>query len=281
MQKKYLIGIIAVVVVAIAAFMLLSGGTGAKIDIVGSTSVQPVAEKLAEEYKKKNPDVKINVQGGGSSVGIKSASDGTASIGTSSKELKAEESKGLTTYELGKDGIVVAVNKQNGATTLTKDQLKDIFSGKITNWKDVGGTDGKINLITREEGSGTLDAFQSIVMGKDTKIKEDATVQSSTEAVKQSVAQDPNAIGFVSFAHMSDDVKAVSVNGVAPSDVTIADGTYELQRPFLFLVKGEAKEDVKAFIGWVMGPEGSKILAEEKVIKSGNDTTNNTTNTTK
>ncbi|MGL4669692.1 MAG: phosphate ABC transporter substrate-binding protein [Methanobacteriaceae archaeon] len=268
MQKKYLIGIVVVVVIAIGVFMAIGGSTGPKIDIVGSTSVQPVAEKLVEEYKKSNPDVKINVQGGGSSVGIKSANDGTADIGTSSKELKTNESKGLTTYELGNDGIVVAVNKQNTISSLSNDQLKDIFSGKITNWKELGGSDSKINLITREEGSGTLDAFQNIVMGKDTKIKEDATVQSSTEAVKQSVVQDPNAIGFVSFAHMSDDVKAISINGVAPSEATISDGTYELQRPFLFIVKGEAKEDVKAFIDWVMGPEGSKILMEEKIVKA-------------
>ncbi|MCF0226911.1 MAG: substrate-binding domain-containing protein, partial [Methanobrevibacter sp.] len=127
----------------------------------------------------------------------------------------------------------------------------------------------QINVITREEGSGTLDAFQSIVMG-DAKIKDDAVVQSSTEAVKQSVSQDPNAIGFVSFAHMSDDVKACNVNGIAPSNNTIADGTYQLQRPFLFLTNGEPTGDVKDFIDWVMGPEGAKVLAEEKVIKSTN-----------
>ncbi|MDR2967636.1 MAG: phosphate ABC transporter substrate-binding protein [Methanobacteriaceae archaeon] len=270
MDNKLIIGIIAAIVVIAAAVLIFNtgGSTSGKIDIVGSTSVQPVAEKLMEKYQESHPDVKINVQGGGSGVGIKSAQDGTADIGTSSKDLKDDEKQGLTEHVLGQDGIVIAVNKENTAKDLTKDQLKDIFSGKITNWKEVGGKDAPINIITREEGSGTLDAFISIVMGKDTEIKSDAIVQSSTEAVKQSVKQDPNAIGFVSYAAMSDDVKALSIGGVPPSEATIADGTYELQRPFIFLVKGEPTGAVKDFIDWVMGPEGTKILEEEKIVKS-------------
>ena len=267
-KKSKIVGVVAVIIIIAAAFMLFNGASASKIDIVGSTSVQPVAEKLVETYKTSHPDAQINVQGGGSSVGIKSAQQGTADIGTSSKELKDDEKQGLSETNLGQDGIVIAVNTQNQVKDLTKDQLKDIYSGKVTNWKDVGGSDGEINVITREDGSGTLDAFESIVMGKDTKIKDNAIVQSSTEAVKQSVKQDQNAIGFVSYAHMSDDVSAVSVGGVSPSDSTIADGTYELQRPFLFLVKGEPTGEVKKFIDWVNGPDGSKVLADEKIVKS-------------
>jgi len=270
MDNKIIIGIVAVIVIIAAAVLMFNpgGSSSGTINIVGSTSVQPVAEKLVEEYQKSNPDVKINVQGGGSSVGIKSTQDGTSDIGTSSKELKDDEKQGITEYVIGQDGIVIAVNSANPVSDLTKEQLRDIFSGKITNWKEVGGPDATINLITREEGSGTLDAFESIVMGKDTKMKSDAIVQSSTEAVKQSVKQDPNAIGFVSYAHMSDDVKALSIGGVAPSEATIADGTYELQRPFIFLVKGTPDGALKDFIDWVMGPEGRKILEEEKIVKS-------------
>ncbi len=266
MKKKnqYLIGILVVVII-IAGILMVSAGGSSKIDIAGSTSVQPVAEKLVEVYKESHPDAQINVQGGGSSVGIKSAEDGSADIGMSSKSINENETN-LKAYELGKDGIVIAVSNDNPVSDLSNDQLKGIFSGEITNWKEVGGNDGKINVVTREDGSGTLDAFESIVMG-DSKIKDDAVVQSSTEAVKQSVSQDPNAIGFISFAHMSDDVKICNVNGIAPSEATIADGTYELQRPFLFLTKGEATGDVKEFIDWVMSDEGSKVLAEEKVIR--------------
>lgn len=271
MDTKYLVGIIVLIIVVIGAAVLLGGGSGSgeggKIDIVGSTSVQPIAEALAEKYQKENPNVKINVQGGGSSVGIKSTQDGTADIGTSSKKVEGKDAEGLKIHELGQDGIVIAVNKDNKVEDLTKDQLRDIFSGKITNWKEVGGEDGKINVVTREAGSGTLDAFEKIVMDKE-KIISSAVVQSSTEAVKQSVAKDPNAIGFVSYASMSDDVKSLKINGVAISDDTIADGSYELQRPFLFLTKGDPSGEVKKFIDWALGEEGSKILAEEKIIKS-------------
>jgi phosphate transport system substrate-binding protein len=271
MKKNNIILIIVVVaIIAVAAMIFASSGSATTIDVVGSTSVQPVAEKLAETYQSSHSDVKINVQGGGSSVGIKSAQDGTSDISTSSKELKADEKKGLTEYTLGQDGIVIAVNNNNSISGLTTEQLKDIYSGKITNWNEVGGSDTPIHLITREEGSGTLDAFESIVMGKDTKIKSDAIVQSSTEAVKQSVKQDPDAIGFVSYAHMSDDVKALTIEGVAPSDVTIGDGSYELQRPFIFLVKGTPTGDVKEFIDWVMSSEGTKVLNDEKIVKSSN-----------
>lgn len=268
MKNEYKIAIIAIILIIIGGTILSSGSGGSeRIDIVGSTSVQPVAEKLVEEYKINHPDANINVQGGGSSVGIKSVQDGSADIGTSSKELDDNEKQDLKEYELGKDGIVLAVNANNDVSDLTKDQLKDIFSGKITNWKEVGGNDAEIHVVSREAGSGTLDAFESIVMGE-TKIKSDAIVQSSTEAVKQSVKQDENAIGFVSFAHMSDDVKSLSVEGIAPSSESIADGSYELQRPFLFLVKGEPSGDLKEFIDWINGPEARKVLDGEKIVKS-------------
>lgn len=269
MDTKYIIGIIVAIIIIAGAFLAFGGGNSsedATIEIVGSTSVQPVAEKLAEEYMKSHPNVKINVQGGGSSVGIKSAQDGIADIGTSSKNLKDDEKQDLTDYMIAKDGIVVAVNKENSASDLTLDQIKGIFSGNITNWNEVGGSDGPINVITREDGSGTLDAFKEIVMGKETEIKADAIVQSSTEAVKQSVAQDPNAIGFVSFASMSDDVKALNIGGVEPTEATIADGSYEIQRPFFFITKGDAQGAVKEFIDWVLGPEGQEIVKSEKLI---------------
>lgn len=266
-KSKYIIGIIVIIVLIAGAVLATGSASSSHIDVVGSTSVQPVAEKLVEVYKESHPDADITVQGGGSSVGIKNANDGTADIGMSSKDVDQSEGPNLVKHELGQDGIVMAVNPSNPVSDLTTEQLQGIFSGEITNWNEVGGSDGEINVVTREEGSGTLDAFESIVMG-DKDLKSDAIVQSSTEAVKQSVSQDPNAIGFVSYAHMSDDVKSLNINGVAPSDATIADGTYELQRPFLFLTNGEPTGDVKEFIDWVLSDEGSKVLAEEKIVKS-------------
>lgn len=266
MELKYIIGIIAVLIVIVGAYMAFGGSGEQKITIAGSTSVQPVAEKLAAAYMKEHPNVKINVQGGGSGVGIKNAAQGVVDIGTSSKELSSNESAGLKQYTIGKDGIVVAVNTENSVSGLTKDELKSIFSGNTTNWNEVGGSSATINVITREDGSGTRKAFEEIVMGKTTKIKSSAIVQSSTEAVKQTVKGDPNAIGFISLANLDSSVKALKVNGVAPSEATVADGSYQLQRPFIFLTKGEATGTVKEFIDWVMGPEGQAIVKAEKVV---------------
>jgi len=266
MELKYIIGIIAVLIVIVGAYMAFGGSGEQKITIAGSTSVQPVAEKLAAAYMKEHPNVKINVQGGGSGVGIKNVAQGVVDIGTSSKELSSNESAGLKQYTIGKDGIVVAVNTENRVSGLTKDELKSIFSGNTTNWNEVGGSSATINVITREDGSGTRKAFEEIVMGKTTKIKSSAIVQSSTEAVKQTVKGDPNAIGFISLANLDSSVKALKVNGVAPSEATVADGSYQLQRPFIFLTKGEATGTVKEFIDWVMGPEGQAIVKAEKVV---------------
>ncbi|EKQ55350.1 MAG: phosphate binding protein [Methanobacterium sp. Maddingley MBC34] len=274
MDMKYIIGIIVAIIIIVGAYFVLAGGSGQeKITIVGSTSVQPVAEKLATEYMKTNPNVKITVQGGGSAVGIKSAQDGTASIGTSSKSLKANESTGLTQYEIGKDGIAIIVNNNNALNGLTLDQVKGIFNGSITNWNQVGGSDAQINVIVREDGSGTRDAVQEIVLGKlanGTKVAfvKSAIVQSSTEAVQQAVAQDPNAVGFISFASVNN-TKALQINNVAPSEATILDGTYKIQRPFLFLVKGDPTGAVKSFIDWVNGPEGQAIIKSDKVVPTG------------
>ncbi len=153
------------------------------------------------------------------------------------------------------------------------DQVKGILSGNITNWKEVGGADAKINVIVREEGSGTRDAVQEIVLGKTsngTKVAfvKEAIVQSSTEAVQQAVAQDPNAVGFISFAAVKD-AKALQINNVEPTEATILDGTYKIQRPFIFLVKGDATGAVKAFIEWANGPEGQAIIKSDKVVPTG------------
>jgi phosphate transport system substrate-binding protein len=278
MDTKYIIGIIVALIIIVGAYMVFAGSSsGSKITIVGSTSVQPVAEKLSSAYMKEHPNVKITVQGGGTSVGIKSAHDGTANIGTASSAVTGNDSAGLTQYTLGQDGVVAIVSNNNTISGLTKAQLKGIFSGNITNWNQVGGPNAKINVIVREEGSGTRDAFQSLVLGKTangTKVDfvKSAIVQSSTEAVQQAVSQDPNAIGFISFASLSNQTKALNVDGISASVTTIADGTYTVQRPFLFLVKGDAKGEVKAFIDWVMGPEGQAILTSEKIVKSTNST---------
>lgn len=270
MNSKYK-KIILVVIVIIFAYLLINPGSNyERIDIVGSTSVQPVAEKLAQGFEATQDNLKINVQGGGSGMGIRSVDQGITDIGMSSKELSNDEKNNVTEIEIGKEGIVIGVNNDNPISDLSIEEIRDIFNGNITNWKDIGGEDLDIHIITREEGSGTRSAFEDIVMDN-TKIKKDAIVQSSTESVKQSVSSDPGAIGFVSFAHMSDDVKALSVDNIIPSEKTIADGDYRLQRPFLFLIKGTIEEQsniVQEFLKWIQSSSGKEIIIEEKIIPS-------------
>ncbi len=236
-----------------------------EITIAGSTSVQPVSEVLAEAFMDKNPGVKVAVQGGGSSVGIEQAAKGTVDIGSSSRELKPEEKKlGLQEIMFARDGIAVIVHPSNKVESLTLEQIRDIFAGRITNWKDVGGEDGKIVVINREAGSGTRGAFEEIVMEGEELVK--SIEQTSTGAVRAAVASDPNAIGYVSLTGLSSDVKPLKVNGVSPTHQNIKDGKYPIARPFLYLVKGEPSGPVKAYLDFVKSEKGREILEKEGVI---------------
>ncbi|MGB9937376.1 MAG: phosphate ABC transporter substrate-binding protein [Methanobacterium sp.] len=270
MDSKYLIGIALAIIVIAGAFLVFSGSSDkTTIQIAGSTSVQPVAEKLAEAYMQKHPDVKINVQGGGTSVGIKSVQQGTAQIGTASSKPKESDAQGLVQTQIAKDGIVVVVSKANSLNELTINQTKDIFAGNITEWTKVNGASGdKINIITREEGSGTRDGFQNIVMGgkNGTPIVKNAIVQSSTEAILQAVKGDPNAIGYISLASLNNEVKVVKINGITPSEQTISDETYKITRPFIFLTKGNSTGIVKDFIDFTLSSEGQNIVKQAGAV---------------
>ncbi|MDI9438161.1 MAG: phosphate ABC transporter substrate-binding protein [Euryarchaeota archaeon] len=267
MKLKHGLGLVLILIIATAVYStIITEKQYERIDVAGSTSVQPVAEALAQEYMKAHPRVKITVQGGGSGLGIRSVSQDIVAIGTSSMELNDNEGGKLKEYVIGKEGIVVAVNLKNPVDVISKDDLRAIFTGNISNWKELGGPDAPINVVVREDGSGTRKTFDDLVLKKTDKVKSDAIVQISTESIKLVVEQDPNAIGYISLAHMSPNVKAVKVDGVYPSMETILGGTYELHRPFLFLTKGEAKGAVKEFLEWCLSPEGQKIVENEKIV---------------
>jgi phosphate transport system substrate-binding protein len=275
--KKYGIFIILALIATLMATMVIGCGSNevapkveepkpTTINISGSTSVQPFSEILSQNYMAKNPGVKIFVQGGGSSAGIKAAQEGASDIGASSRDLKTEE-KNLVETVIAKDGIAVVVHPTNKVTNLTTAQIKDIYAGTITNWKEVGGLDQAIDVVTREEGSGTRGAFEELVMGKDAKIKTGAIVQNSTGAVRTTVAGDPKGIGFVSLASLNDSVKAVTVEGVAGNSGNVLNGTYKLSRPFIFLTKAEPTGEVKKFIDYILTAEGQALLEKEGLIK--------------
>ncbi len=243
-----------------------TGQLSANIQLAGSTSVQPLAEELARVYMEKNPQVKIDVQGGGSSAGVKAAVEGVANIGMASRELKEDEkTSGLVPTVIAKDGIAVVVNTNNSVSDLTLDQIKKIFTGEIKNWSDLGGANASIVVINREEGPGTRDAFQELVLGKEAKYTDSAAIQNSTGAVRTAVSSDQNAVGFISMGSLNDTVKAVKVDGTEATEDNVLSGSYKVSRPFNFLTKGEAKDATKDFIDWVLSKEGQQVVGEEFV----------------
>lgn len=250
----------------VATFLLTgcSSSLSGTITESGSTTVQPLAEKLAMAFKAKNPDVNVVIQGGGSGVGIKAANDGTVDIGAASRELTSSDPT-LVKHLLARDGIAIIVPTSNSVTNLTKDQVIAIYAGNITNWSQVGGPNKGIDVVAREEGSGTRTAFQDLVMGK-ALIKTNAILQSSNGAIKTAVSSDPQAIGFISFGYIDSSVKALAINSVAATEENAKNGTYPIVRPLYFLTKTQPTGIVKDFIEFCTGPDGQKVVAEEGYI---------------
>jgi phosphate transport system substrate-binding protein len=269
-HKRIRIGVIAALAVFAFTMGLLSGcsqKSDSDIVIAGSTSVQPYTEVLAEEYMILHPGTEIDIQGGGSAAGIAAAQSGIADIGMSSRSLKDEE-KGLWYVEIARDGLAVIVNPANSVQDLTLDQIRDIYAETITTWNEVGGPSSKIHVIAREEGSGTRSAFTDLVMGKTTEITPRAIVQDSNGAVRQLVADDPNAIGFISLGLVNEKVKALELGGVAATRENVENGSYKLSRPFLFVSLSEPTGLTKEFVDYILSAEGQEILMNEGLIPS-------------
>lgn len=253
---------------AVLAIMGILSGCGSKsssLTVAGSTSIQPFMELLAEEYMSRNPGAQINVQGGGSSSGIKAALEGTAEIGMASRELASDERDGgAVPVVIARDGIAIAVHPNNPVKSMTLQQIRDVFSGRVTDWASFGGS-GAIIVVMREEGSGTRGAFDDLVLGKDNPTK-NAIIQGSTGAVRATVAGDINAIGYVSLAQVNDTIRILSVNGVIPTAATILNGTYAIARPFNIVTKEKATGEAQKFIEFIMSTDGRKILADEGLV---------------
>ena len=250
------------------AVALLAGCRGGRsrneLTLAGSTSIQPFADKWAEVFMARHPDLGVDVQGGGSSAGIQACKSGACEIGMSSRDLKGDE-KDLTEIVVARDGLAIIVHPSNPARGLRIAEVKQIFSGDLSDWKALGGPDKRITVVTREEGSGTRGAFQELVMGK-TRIFRGAITEDSNGTVREIVAHDPAAIGFISLGLVNGQVRALALDGAAANDDNIRNGSYRLVRPFLFVSRGEPTGLAKRFVDFVLSDEGQTLVKEEGLL---------------
>jgi len=232
--------------------------------MAGSTAFQPFAEKLAELYMSSHPDVNITVQGGGSAVGVQTALSGAAQIGMADLVELPPEAQPLAKAVVANDGIALVVNPANPVSDLSTEQIRDIFNGKTRNWKEVGGPDHEITVVSREAGSGTRSSFEQII--KEITLTRDSIVQDSNGTIRETVANDANAIGYLSHGLLNERIKAIDVGGRPCTVDEIVKGNYSLVRPIYLLTKGEPQGDVKAFIDYVLSPDGQQVIKTSGLI---------------
>ena len=275
--------IIALVLTALLALSLVACGSESKTDDTktddqpaaltgtvstdGSTSMEKIIGARSESFMAQNSGVTVNYNPTGSGSGITAVQEGTCDIGLSSRALKDEEkSAGLKETVLAYDGIAIIVHPDNPVSDLSVEQLAQLYTGEITNWKDVGGNDAEAVLIGREAASGTRDGFESITGTKDKcQYRQELT---STGDVITAVSQNPDAIGYASLASVKDSVKALNVDGVTPSEATVKDGSYKVQRPFV-LVTMEGKElspAAQAFFDYAISSDAASIIAKAGAV---------------
>jgi len=253
-----LVTVAAVVSVALIASGCSSERAENQLIVSGSTTILPIAEIAAEDFQTANEGTRVLVSGLGSSAGIESVSTGSSDIGTASRDLKTEEeSLGLVDTPIAYDGIAVIVNPNNPVEGLTTDQVRAIFAGEITNWKDVGGEDRAIDLVNRDEASGTREAFKKIVMGEDTRFDPTAAVLPGTGQVRDVVGRSLGAVGYISIGFVEPRytdvrVKSLQIDGVPADEAGVADGTYPVRRVLHFFTKGEPTGLAREYIDYVL-----------------------------
>lgn len=277
MEKKYIaIGAVIVLIVAAVGVYAIGNDDNGNDDskptlvITGSTTVLPIMNIVAEEYK----DAKLTVTGGGSGQGAKNCIDGINDVGMLSRDLKADEkSAGLESFTIAKDAVAVIVDKDAGVTNLSLEQIAKIYAGEIKNWSEVGGSDLKITCVVREAGSGTRDCFNEALSATykadyDTIMSKYQSTDSNGNMAK-TIDNSKGAIGYVGLSYLSglsDKVVVVSVDNVKASVETTLDGTYEITRSLILVTKGTPDADEKALIDYILSPEGQKAVTEEGYV---------------
>lgn len=266
---------IALTLCLILALILISVSAFAKVNQVtctGSTTVLPVAQATAEAFMDKHPEVNISVRGGGSGVGVAALQNGNADICNSSRPMKAKEitaakSKGInpTAYVIANDAISMVVHKNNKVRNLGVEQIKKIYTGKVKNWKDLGGANLPIVIVSRDVASGTFEVFNEKALAG-AKVDGTAQLLASNNAVVSTVASTPGAIGYAGLGYVTDNVNVVTVNSIMPSDNTVKDGSYPLARKLYMYTNGKAKGDAARYISYIQSAEGQKIVKDQGFI---------------
>ena len=242
------------------------------LTISGSTTVQPIVTRASEVYGAEHPDERIGVEGGGSGTGIRMVGEGSVAIGASSRELSSDEKKthpDLITYVVAKDGIAIVVNPSNNLSnmSLTVEQVKNIFSGEITNFRELGGPNRPVVLVEREDGSGTRSSFESMVMNG-TDVSDAALQKPASGAIRFTVSGNANAIGYVGIGYLDNTtIMPVSVNGISPTEESVRSGNYPLSRDLYLVTKGEPSGLAKDFIDYILSDEGQRIVKEEGFVR--------------
>lgn len=235
------------------------------IKMAGGTALIPIIEDISKEYMLENNNVQIEVTGGGSGFGVKETGEGHLTIGMAGRNLKSEEKElynDITVYKIGLDGIAIITSNENNISDLTTEQVQKIYSGEITNWKNVGGSDHTINVYTREEDSGTRDTFWKEGLLK-SNISKKALMVASNGEMKSKVSLDENGIGYVSIGYVDESINTVKFNGIDPTQENVKEGLYTIYRPLNLLTKGEPDENVKKFIEYVLSEKGQEIVKND------------------
>lgn len=237
------------------------------LDIAGGTAHIPVMKEAAKNIMEVNPQIKITITGGGSGVGVQKLGEGLVNIGNTGRPLKETEitKYGLVSFPFAIDGVVIIIHPSNPLIELTKIQLKDIFSGRITNWKEVGGNDKPITLYIREDGSGTREVFEEQAIDKSI-VNKQAIVVNSNGAMKTAVGQDRNAIGYVGIGHLDECIKGVVIDNMIPTQLNTANGLYTISRLLYMNTRGEPTGLTKLFIDYIYSIDGKKITTNAGYI---------------
>jgi len=252
------------IVAALIAFTSGCGRPKASITMAGSTAFEPFAVALSKEYKKIRPDVRITVQGGGSSLGIMTAMYGIAQIGMADLVKLPQEAVGLTATVVARDGIAMVVNVANPVTDITEAQVRDIFNGKLTNWRELGWEDHSITVVSREAGSGTRSSFEKLIGG--IVLVKSALVQDSNGSIRETVINDKYSISYLSHGLINQEVRSLSLDGCECTAENIIGGKYKLSRPVFLLTKGEPAGIVKDFIDYMLSHESQEIIHKKGLL---------------